>query len=251
MKHIYAAETVDELLSYQSFVTEILPKLNEFIDYIQKQYQVVNSPQAIIWTSADTATEILSDIPIPAYTDDNRTVITPDVEAWRQIYLEQLNGMEVENDNVRKVWTYYSTALSNRNILQILGHELVHHSELFLSDFDCENESGIWFEEGMAEYISRKFFLTNDEFNLETQVNQILVDLLRSRCGNHSLEDFGAETYLGDYGSIFFEYWRSFLAVKQIVDAHGGDVLAVLNSYHRWYNTNRIQPLTAWFGVSV
>lgn len=250
MKHIYAVETVAELQSYQSLVAQMLPKLNEYIRYIQNNYRVVSLPRAIVWTSGAVATDILSNIPIPAYTNDYRTVITPDIETWRQIYIKQLSGLDLENDDVRKVWTYYSTAMSNRNVLQILGHELIHHSEMFLSNFD-DTEDGIWFEEGMAEYISRKFFFTNDEFDMAAQINQILVDLLISHYGNHSLEDFGAETYLGNYGSIFFEYWRSFLAVKQTVDVHNGDVIAVFDSYHRWHKTDKTQPLSAWFGITI
>lgn len=38
------------------------------------------------------------------------------------------------------------------NILIILANEPPRHIELFLDDFD-NNESGLWFEESMCEYL--------------------------------------------------------------------------------------------------
>ena len=48
-------------------------------------------------------------------------------------------------------------------------------------------------------------------------------------------------TYQGNYASIFFEYWRSFLAIKQIVAYYNGDVDAVFRSYHEWNETGAKQ----------
>ncbi len=248
MKHLYLVESEEELYRYQHFVAEIQPRLDLYISYLQQHFAVKELPRAILWTNADTATKQISAIPIPAYTNEWRTVITPDLEAWQTIYLQQLEGLP-ESSTVRIIKSYYETALNRNHILQILGHELAHHSELFLEDFQSGLSEGIWFEEGMAEYISRRFFLPAEEFDAEVRINQALVDLFAHRYADHSLEDFGASTYAGDYASIFFEYWRSFLAVKAIMDAHRGDIHAVFRSYHEWSRKSGGQSLTQWFGI--
>lgn len=246
MKHIYAVTNLDDFQKYQSFVRKIQPKLEKYLDYLQTAYSVADLPRAILWTDAETATQQISDIPIPAYTNEFRTVFCSDLESWREIYLKQLDG--VENEKIRR---YYETGLSENHILQILGHEFVHHSELFLDSFDTDYESGIWFEEGMCEYISRLYFLTKQEFDEEWKVNWLLVDLFREKYGNHSLEEFGAATYCGDYAGIFYEYWRSFLAVDQIIQAHGGNILAVFREYRRWYSKGNGCTLSEWFQVKI
>ena len=101
------------------------------------------------------------------------------------------------------------------------------------------------------EYISRSYFLTPEEFEQKTLIDQTLVDLLKQKYGEHSLEEFGAATYEGDYASIFFEYWRSFLAISKIVMDFDGNIPAVFRSYRQWGETERETPLTEWFHVSI
>ena len=249
MQHIYAVKTPEEFEKYREFVNKIQPKLTEYIRFLRETYQVLDLPRAIVWTDVQTATHLISDLPVPAYTNEYRVVMTPDVEAWRGIYLKQLETLP-ESGAVEAIRAYYQTALSENNLLQILGHELAHHSELFLDDFDSYGSGGIWFEEGMVEYISRRYFLTAEEFAAEARVNRQLVALLQGRCGGHSLEEFGAATYQGDYAGIFFEYWRSFLAVADIVERFHGSVPEVFRSYHRWNDSGRGVTLEAWFRTS-
>lgn len=248
MKHLYLVENEKELRRYQRFVAETQSQLENYITFLKKRFAVNQLPNAILWTNAATATKEISNIPVPAYTNDFRVVMAPDTDAWRMIYLRQLDGLE-ENDVVNKIRSYYLTALNQRHILQILGHELAHHSELFLEDFNSGVSDGIWFEEGMAEYISRRYFLSTAEFEAASEINQLLVDLLTPRFGTHSLENFGASTYSGDYASIFFEYWRSFLAVNSIIDKHHGNIHSVFQSYHEWNRLSTGQNLAQWFGL--
>ena len=56
------------------------------------------------------------------------------------------------------------------------------------------------------------------------------------------MSHFGAKTYEGDYASIFFEYWRSFLAVESLV-LRFGDLPAVFRSYWEWDAKGREQTL--------
>lgn len=223
MEHVFAVRDGAQLRRYQEFAARIEPRLDQYIRYLKQEFGVAELPRAILWTDRETATKLLSDIPVPAYTNDYRVVFTPDLDVWQDIYLCQLDELE-ERAEVREIQNYYGQCLTENHVLQILGHELAHHINLFE---DGDYESGIWFEEGMAEYISRRYFLTEEEYEHEVRINCQLVQLLKTRYGNHSLEEFGKETYLGDYASIFFEYWRSFLAVSELVAACGGDIHAV------------------------
>jgi len=225
MNHIFAVESAEELSAYQDFVRSIDEKLRGYIAALHEQFAVNELPKTIVWTSKKIATELISDIPVPAYTNDHRIVMTPDLNTWRDIYLAQLDGLS--GDPVDLIRAYYNTALTDNHILQILGHELAHHSSYFP---DSDYQSGIWFEEGMVEYISRRWFLSDREYDEMAHINRLLVELLTPKYGNHPLEEFGAETYSGSYGSIFFEYWRSFLAVQKVVDAYNGDVILTLKS---------------------
>lgn len=250
MKYIYGVESKEELTKYQELVNELWPRLDNYIHFLKDEYKVVELPRTIVWTSLETATKLICDIPIPAYTNDYRVVMTPDLDAWKNIYLKQLDNIKVNDSNkelINNIKDYYQNHLSNNHVLQILGHELAHHSELFIEDFNNELSNGIWFEEGMVEYISRSYFLTKDEFELEAYYNQQLVNLLKYKYGNHSLEEFGTSTYKGDYASIFFEYWRSFFTVKQIIEAYNNDIHAVIDSYHKWNESNDKKTLLEWF----
>lgn len=246
--HVYAVKTPEELSRYQEIVRRIQPKLDAYISLLARDYAVQALPKAIVWTSAHTATQLISDIPVPAYTNEHRIVMTPDLDTWRGIYLKQLDDCE-EANAVKMLRSYYQTGLSENHILQILGHELAHHSELFLDEFDFDYEYGIWFEEGMAEYISRRYFLTDEEFEAEAAANRQLIDLYQQQHRTHSMEEFGSATYDKDYAGIFYEYWRSFLAVNRIVNDHNGNVQAVFQSYHRWHESRTARSLEEWFGL--
>ena len=232
---------------YQQFVAGIQPELDHYIQFLSEEYAVADLPRAIVWTDSATATSLISDIPIPAYTNEFRVVMCPELDSWRQIYLTQLDALP-EGPARQALQDYYSN-LSYHHVMQILGHELAHHSQWFLDEFSSDASNGIWFEEGMAEYISRRYFLTEEEFHAEAHYNRQLVTMLKETYGAHSLEDFGAATYEGDYASIFFEYWRSFLAVNRLVDACGGNVRAVFAAYHDWARSGSDQTLLDWFQI--
>lgn len=243
MKQVYAVQSQEALDTYDAACRRMLPKLEEFLAYLKAEYQVSSLPRCIVWTDMETATHLISDIPIPAYINDYRTVFCPEPEVWRNLYLRQLDGQ-----NCPEIQEYYERKLTENHVLQILGHEFVHHSDLFI---DEAYERARWFEEGMCEYISRKYFLTEEQFSEEAGINALLVAHFCEKNEKHSLEDFSADTYTRDYASIFFEYWHSFLAVKQIVDRFGGDVMSVFREYHRWYREGNEAPLVQWLQVTI
>ncbi len=246
MKYIFAAENADQLTKMQNAVKGWDQKLQLYIDFLKEKYEVRNLPRCIVWTTEDIATCLISDIPLPAYTNEYRVMMAPEKDCWRRLYLRQLEHIEVQNEATAVIRDHYEN-LSEHQILQIIGHELAHHSELFPNDFDDDNESGIWFEEGMVEYISRKYFLTEDEFAKEKEISQMLVSLLTPRYGSHSLADFGANTYKDEIGSIFFDYHRSFLAIDALV-TRLGSVMEIFQAYHRW-SKEKTDSLVDWFEV--
>ncbi|HFI0641963.1 TPA: elongation factor Tu [Streptococcus suis] len=213
----------------------------QYLSYIQTHFQVKDLPEVIIWADEEAATRFIRECPIPAYTNDVRMVMTPDRQVWQDIYLKQLENYSVED--LSMIIRHYQS-LSDNHLLQIVGHELVHQSELFL---DYEEET-MWFEEGMVEYISRRYFLREEEFAREKIVNQQLVTLFQGKYGYHSLLEFGRKTYEGDYASIFYEYWRSFLAIDSLVEKFGS-IEEVFSEYHRWNNKKRPVDLLVWFEI--
>lgn len=246
MRWLYAVETEEALRSYQSFARRAGPRLEEYIRFLREEYAVEELPRAVVLTGREAATELLSSIPIPAYTNERRVMFCPEAAVWRDIWLGQLDGL-AESAAVGEVRTYYETAVNEDRLLSILGHELAHHSEWFLDDLEDGREAGVWFEEGMAEHIGRRYFLTAEAFDREARIDRLLVELLEDRYGGRPLEDFGAKTYEGDCAGIFFEYWRSFLAVETLVRRFGG-VKEVFRSYHAWDESGRTRTLEEWFG---
>lgn len=241
MEFIYAVRSCDELQQYQVFSDRIRQPLEDFLSFAEKIYAVSALPKAVVLTGEEVATKLISDIPLPGYTNEHRTVFCPDIPVWQAIYLRQLEGME--NAEIR---SYYEFALTERHILQILGHEFIHHSDLFI---DEAYEKARWFEEGMCEYISRSYFLTEDDFREEARINQLLVRGFEAVQGTQSLEAFCADTYHEKYAHIFYFYWKSFLAVNALVNRFQGDVAAVFREYRRWFSESPSMPLSQWFGI--
>lgn len=241
MEFIYAVRSCDELQQYKAFSDHIRQPLEDFLSFAGKTYAVSELPKAIVLTGEEIATKLISDIPLPGYTNEHRTVFCPDIPVWQAIYLRQLE--EMEDAEIRN---YYESALTERHILQILGHEFIHHSNLFI---DEAYGKARWFEEGMCEYISRTYFLTENDFREEARINQLLVKRFESVHGIQSLETFCADTYSKKYAHIFYFYWKSFLAVNALVNRFQGDVTAVFREYRRWFSESPYTPLSQWFGI--
>ena len=72
----------------------------------------------------------------------------------------------------------------------------------------------IWFEEGMCDYLARKYILSETEFMEIVNAEAQMIVLFKDKYGHHSLDEFGGESYQGSLTSIMFNYWRSFQAVK-------------------------------------
>ena len=243
MENLYLVKDENQLAAFRDFVAKNSAKLQAYLTFLKDEFAVYDLPQAIILSDFDSATQIIREIPVPAYTNDRRMVMTPELTVWKDLYLLQLENYETSHQT-QAIANHYQS-LSENSLLQIVGHELAHWSEHFLDEFDGYG-AYIWFEEGMVEYISRKYFFTDEEFRVEKACNQSLVELFQKKHGWHSLNDFGTSTYQGNYASIFYEYWRSFLTVDKLVE-NLGSVQAVSDSYRHWANTDKTLPLLDWF----
>lgn len=241
MDYLYLVDSQEQLAAYQAFVAKYDKTIVDYIQFLSETYAVRDLPQAVLWATAHAASHIIRECPIPAYTNAVRLVLTPDRQVWRDLYLKQLDCYEPSEllDHLRQ----HYEQVSDNHVLQVLGHEFAHWSDRFAEDKDFYRY--IWFEEGVVEYISRRYFLTPEEFAAEKWANQQLVNLFEQHYGWHSLNDFGQATYEGDYASIFYEYWRSFLLVDQLIDQLGS--VEVIFAYcHEWLETEPVQTFLDW-----
>ena len=180
MENLYLVKDDSQLAAFRDFVARNTEKLKAYQSFLKNELAVCDLPQAVIWSSFNAATQIIRESAVPAYTNNRRMVMTPDLAVWKELYLYQLMDYEC-SQQTQAIESHYHS-LSENFLLQIVGHELAHWSEHFLDDFDGY-DSYIWFEEGMVEYISRKYFLTEEEFQAEKICNQSLVELFQKKYG--------------------------------------------------------------------
>jgi len=242
MKQIFAFETKEEVVRHEELVLRLSNQLLDYQRSLMQQYELNELPKGIIWTSEELATSIFSEIPIPAYTNENFIYITPDLEVWKRIFTEQLDGKVLP-----EIQSFYEKHVESE-LLIILAHELTHHSDLFVDEFGDERNNSIWFEEGMCFYLPRKLLLSESEFNEISQVEAALVEEFQDQYRNHSPDDFGSDSYSGSLSSIMYDYWRSFLKVKELVENWANhDMKRVFYEYHKWDREGRKCSLTEYF----
>ena len=184
MKHIFAFESIEEYKKYQDTIQRFAIKLKEYQQILESEYALKDLPKGILWTNEELATTVFSEVPIPAYTNKNLIYMSPDIETWRKILVKQLDNKELPN--VRKFYENFS----ENQVFIILAHELTHHSDLFLDEFEDEREDSIWFEEGMCFFLPRKILLNEKEFNDITNAETKLVEAFNDQYGKQSIDNF-------------------------------------------------------------
>ncbi|TFB21358.1 hypothetical protein E3U55_08565 [Filobacillus milosensis] len=245
MKQIFAYESVEDHNRYEEITKQLMNSLTSYEKLLMEKFSLNEKPKGIVWTTKELATTVFSNVPIPAFTNRDLIYISPDLKEWKELFINQLAGR-----NLPHISEYYQS-INFKEILTILGHELTHHIDLFVDDFDDDRDEAIWFEEGMCEFLPRKFMLSDEEFDKITNIEQQLVETFKNQYGNHSLEEFGAMSYEGSLTSIMYDYWRSFLAVKKLVEEAGGNVLKVFERYHEWHQSGRGVTLTEFFNIDL
>ena len=240
MKNLFLVTGEEQLRVFQTFVSQHKETIKQFISHIKEEYQVETLPSCFLWSDSWTAQHILRDCPLPAYTNDDRIVFNPEKAVWQALYLKQLDyyAPSFALEELRQSYNDFS----DNHVLQIIGHELLHHSEYFLDDW----QEILWFEEGMVEYISRKYFLSADEYQEEKKRNQQLVQLFEQTFDVLPLHQFGQSISSATVATIFYDYWRSFLLIDQLVEDFGS-IKAVFQSYHEWDRKGRPCRLEKWF----
>ena len=76
MEHVFAVKNQEELALYQAFLQDARPRLEEYIRFLQAEYRAEELPRCIVWSDPDIAVRLVSDIPVPAYTNDFREIYT-------------------------------------------------------------------------------------------------------------------------------------------------------------------------------
>lgn len=242
MKHVYAFESQGDYERFQDIVENFSGKLEQYKLVLEDKYELKSLPKAVVWTTEQLATTVFSTVPIPAYTNKDIIYMSPDLSAWKKLFLHQLEGI-----NLPEIRDFYKN-YSENHLFIILAHELTHHSDLFIDEFEDERESGIWFEEGMCFYLPRKIVLTEREFEEVSRIEWKLVQAFKDKYGSNSLEDFGSCSYQGSLASIMFDYWRSYFAVKYLVEERANhNIQLIFDEYHKWNKEGRKVTLTEFF----
>ena len=251
MESVFASRDAASFAELQAQAAQVTLDFDAYIQYLQTSLAVEELPRAVVFTTADIATHSVSDLPLPAYTNDYRIVFCPDISVWRTLLSRQLDDLDISPDKRAEIEKYYRMEYGIAHVRQILGHELVHQSAYFPGDFDDDADAGcLWFEEGMAEYISRRYFLSPDEYTRAAEIGSTFIALRDNDRIAPSLENFTYGTYAdASIGRIFYWYWRSFFAVEKIVDRYQGDLCAVFSSLDAWDKT-KSTTASRWFGLA-
>lgn len=244
IKQVFAFEDIHNIDIYKSITERVLNKIEPYLKMLEKEYSLNTYPNTIVWTSRDIATTVFSDVPIPAYTNERFICITPDLQSWKSLYLDINNGIQS-----KQVIDYFNN-LSESFLLQLLGHEITHHLDLFLDEFDDNRSTGIWFEEGMCEYLSKKYLLNNIEYNNTYQVELDYINYYKNEFGNDSIELFGSDSYSNSMNRIMYDYYRSSHIVELLVEKiGGGNPHKVFDLYKTWDDEGRKVTLSEYFNI--
>jgi hypothetical protein len=212
----------------------LLEKLSSFSSSLSRICSF-RQPRGIIFHDMNSATELYSTIPLPAYTSRDLIHITPLIETWRELYLSTSEGVEAAT-------TYYKE-LSLDDITVIAAHELTHHADFFHSDFEELDEENMWFEEGLCFYIPRKLILSNEKFEAIMDVESRLIDKYKEKYREYTLDRFGESAECiedFEYSAVFYDYWRSTIVVDKLIKRYcQNSVQTLIEHYKKWVNTSK------------
>ncbi|MFB4212349.1 hypothetical protein ACE1TH_10625 [Shouchella sp. JSM 1781072] len=238
MRHIIATETADQWKKQMKMKEQLEDEFNLFCEKVNDAFFIVEKPNTIIWTPAKHVMNTFSTVPVPAFTRENQIYLTGDLSEWSSYFLQLLT--KPPQTNVKQ----YFERFNRKSLLTIVGHEWMHHSNLFVDDFDDGREDEIWFEEGMCDYIARKCLLTEAEFEEVVDVEQTLVHQYAEEFPFFTIDQFGQTTYAESTTKVMYAYWKSFLAIKDILESGNYlHILDVFNRYQDWHKQGRAGKL--------
>ena len=252
IKQIFAFETKEEYDQYANDIKQLMIRFQQYETFLKENFQLIHMPKSIVWTSSELATTFFSNYPVPAFTNQHTIYMTPSVEEWRAFYLGQLENEVLPDDaNIEEIKQYFGS-ITIDDVFCILAHELTHHIELFPDEFDEDRTDGIWFEEGMCEYLSQKFTLTQERYDELRAVDNRMIALFKPKYGQFSIDQFGVASYEhNSLAAIMLNYWRSAAAIHHLAEERfKGDVKEVFDKFHEWHTNGREEKLTDYFGVN-
>ncbi|MGP4060295.1 hypothetical protein [Halobacillus sp. H74] len=222
---------------------EVLKRLDSYAESLAAitDYE---EPRGIVFHDLKSATELYSDIPLPAYTSRDLIHLTPLVDTWKDLFRQSAGDSE-------KAHIYYDK-LDINDIVEIAAHELTHHAEFFHDDFDEIDETNMWFEEGLCFYLPRKIIFSEEKREAIMKVESDLIQQYKDEYGEYSLTKFGQAGYRGgerfEYSAAFYDYWRSTKVVTTLVEKYyNGDVNTLVEAYQKWINEENDIGLHTFF----
>lgn len=201
--------------------------IEKLIDYLQREYQLNDYPKLLIWTSFDDATRLLSDVQYPAYTNDKYIVFSADLDKWKFLLMDNVKHLE------NKTINHYFNKLDENYLLCVLGHEITHHLDLFVLEWD--NNTQIWFEEGMCHYLPRKKFLSKKAFDEIYRIEKMIVEKNEIIKEMPSINLFTPSSYDSfDNATIEYFYALSFVMIADLVEKKNLDIFELFKLYESW-----------------
>ncbi|OEF99002.1 hypothetical protein BHF71_09950 [Vulcanibacillus modesticaldus] len=237
MKYAFSVTNIDNMSEMEREGLKLLQLIKNYSASLNNLMEI-KFPKGIVFHDFESATQVFSSIPLPAYTSRELIHITPLPKVWREIFLS------VTNDKNTSEAQKYFKKLDIIDVATIAAHELTHHSEIFHDDFDKIDEDNKWFEEGMCFYLPRKIMMSENKFEKIMSVENELIKLYNSKFGNYVLSEFGKSASKNNYASILYDYWRSTNVVRRLVEIFfNGDVKRLLEFYKSWINIKNTQSL--------
>ncbi len=243
MKSIYMLDSLDTNVEVEDLARYFYNEIKIYVEKLKIEYELKDEPAHIIWTSKYVMENVLQKN-IPAYTNEKGVFISIDLDSWKEFLTEA-----IQDDMSVDTKTFFDHYLK-KEILCILGHEITHHCDFFLSDFDDEDVSSddLWFEEGLVMFLPRFYFYTEEEFSKIYNLELELFNYYKERYDEKYLEAFTYDLYENeDTNSIMFHYWKSFLAITDLVFNHyNKNIHLLIEDYHSWDKGGRNQRLSEY-----
>lgn len=242
MKNIIAVESIEKFLEYQSLTKELDNPINNYIQILQKFYQLNELPKGVLWTTSEIATNVLSNNIVAGYTNEQYITMTPETDYWRHYYYSLMK--DCKSENIKK----YYNKFSEKFVLQVIGHEIAHNLDLFYEEWT--DSTTIWFEEGMVEFLSCYYLLSEEEYKIKLNAELDALNYYSKIFGEVNLEEFKMSSYKNlNKIQIFMLYWKSFIIINEIFTSNNKDILKVFKKYHEWYQSNQRKTKSEWFNV--
>ncbi|MEW4353906.1 hypothetical protein AB1I63_03260 [Streptococcus pneumoniae] len=241
MRQIYAYEADNDRLHIQPVTDELFKQGALYREYLAIHFALKEPADFVVWTKASFASHIFGNHDLPAYNNGTRIIMCPDKKEWEDLLSKAFAPYEMPQSLV----DYYRN-LPDYQMTQIFLHEITHDSDLFGSEYG-EARDDLWFEEGMCEYLSYRYILTDEELLEIRTLLQTQVDFFNPIFGGFHVEKFSEETYKdGNLAYLYTFYVHAFLTVCDLVDQFGS-VEQVFEVYQDWWQNSETTSLFDWF----